>query len=350
MADDRFFTKSDPITLSALAGKTGAVLADGADGSMVIKDVAPLQTANKGHVSFLDNMAYLEDFINTKASACFIHEKVVNHTPGETIALVSKSPYKAYALAAQYFYPSKQPPAETHASAVIDAAADVPDSCSIAAGVVIEAGAELSEHCHIEAGALIGCGVKLGNHVRVGANASITHAIIGDHVRLYPGVRVGQDGFGFAIDPAGFVKVPQLGRVIIEDHVEIGANTTIDRGAGPDTVIGQGTWIDNLVQIGHNVKIGKGCVIVAQVGIAGSTAVEDYVMIGGQAGIAGHLTIGTGAKLAAQSGVMRDVPSGEEQMGTPALPIRQFMRHIAILNRLSSGKKTNNKKTNNKDG
>ena len=155
---------------------------------------------------------------------------------------------------------------------------------------------------------------------------------------VYTLARIGQDGFGFAIDPAGFVKVPQLGRVIIEDSVEIGANTTIDRGAGPDTVIGQGTWIDNLVQIGHNVKIGKGCVIVSQAGISGSTIIDDFVMIGGQAGIAGHLHVGSGAKVAAQSGIMRNIPAGEEQMGYPALPMKQFMRQIATLNRLSKKK------------
>jgi UDP-3-O-[3-hydroxymyristoyl] glucosamine N-acyltransferase len=132
------------------------------------------------------------------------------------------------------------------------------------------------------------------------------------------------------------VKVPQLGRVIIEDHVEIGANTTIDRGAGPDTVIGAGTWIDNLVQIGHNVKIGRGCVIVSQVGISGSTVIEDYAMLGGQAGVAGHLHIGQGARIAAQSGVMRSIPAGEEQMGSPAMPSKQFMRQVAALKRLIS--------------
>ena len=162
--------------------------------------------------------------------------------------------------------------------------------------------------------------------------------MIGDHVSIYRGAMIGQDGFGFAIDPAGFVKVPQLGRVIIEDHVEIGANTTIDRGAGPDTVIGQGTWIDNLVQIGHNVQIGRGCVIVAQVGISGSTRIDDFVMIGGQAGVAGHLHIASGARIGAQSGVMRNIPAGEQQMGSPSIPTKQFMRQTATLNKLTKKK------------
>ncbi|MFP4464344.1 MAG: UDP-3-O-(3-hydroxymyristoyl)glucosamine N-acyltransferase, partial [Alphaproteobacteria bacterium] len=200
--------------------------------------------------------------------------------------------------------------------------------------VYIGQGVEIGNQVWIEAGAVIQEGVKIGNRCRIGAGACVSHALIGDHVRLYPGVRVGQDGFGFAIDPAGHVKVPQLGRVIIEDHVEIGANTTIDRGAGPDTVIGQGTWIDNLVQIGHNVKIGRGCVIVAQVGISGSTIIEDFVAIGGQAGIAGHLRVGSGAKIAAQSGVMNNLEARKEYMGSPAFPKMQFFRHVAALNRL----------------
>jgi len=187
----------------------------------------------------------------------------------------------------------------------------------------------------VEAGAHIDENVTIGARCRIGSNASLSHAVLDDHVRLYPGVRVGQDGFGFAIDPSGYVKVPQLGRVLIGSHVEIGANTTIDRGAGPDTVIGQGTWIDNLVQIGHNVKIGKGCVIVAQVGISGSTVIDDYVVIGGQVGIAGHLHIGSGVRIAAQSGVMKNIPAGQEMMGSPAMPIKDHMRQIIALKRLA---------------
>ena len=158
---------------------------------------------------------------------------------------------------------------------------------------------------------------------------------MGEGSRLYPGACVGQDGFGFAIDPAGHVKVPQLGRVIIGDHVEIGANTCIDRGAGPDTIIGDGAWIDNCVQLGHNVKIGKGCVIVAQAGISGSTTLEDYVVVAAKAGIAGHLNIGMGTRIAAKSGIMSDVPAGSEIMGSPAVPIKQFMRQVVALRKLA---------------
>jgi len=175
----------------------------------------------------------------------------------------------------------------------------------------------------------------LGEDTEIGAGATLSHCLIGSRVRIYPGVRIGQDGFGFAIDPAGHVPVPQLGRVIIEDDVEIGANVTIDRGAGPDTVIGRGCMIDNLVQIGHNVEVGAGSVIVAQAGISGSTKLGKFVVLAGQAGLAGHLTIGDGARVGAQSGVMRDVPPGEDVVGSPAMPSRQYWRWYAKLMKLS---------------
>ena len=192
----------------------------------------------------------------------------------------------------------------------------------------------IGDHAWIESHVSIGHGVQFGNNCRVGANSTVSHSIIGNHVRLYPGVRIGQDGFGFAIDPVGFVKVPQLGRVVMGDHIEIGANCCIDRGAQGDTTIGSGTWIDNLVQIGHNVKIGRGCVIVSQCGISGSTELGDFVVMGGQVGIAGHLKIGSMARIAAQSGVIKDIPPKEEWMGYPAIPLRTFMRQTVKLNQL----------------
>jgi UDP-3-O-[3-hydroxymyristoyl] glucosamine N-acyltransferase len=241
-------------------------------------------------------------------------------------------------VAAQAFYPDPPPVPGLAAGAVIDPSARLGEGCRVEPNAVIGAGAELGRACHIGANAVIGPGCVLGDGVRVGANASLSHCLIGARVRIYPGVRIGQDGFGFAPDPKGHVKVPQLGRVIIGDDVEIGANSTIDRGAGPDTVIGAGTMIDNLVQIGHNVQVGRGCVLVAQVGISGSTRLGDFVMIGGQGGLTGHLTIGSGARVAAQSGVMRDLAPGETVMGSPAVPIREHHRQVLLLRRLAAKK------------
>ncbi len=335
MADSDFFKKSRPaFRLSELCDVTGAQLASGSDPSVSVTDVGPLDTATADILSFLDNPKYKDQFLKTRAGACFVHPDMAPFAPPHVQLLLHPAPYRAYALAAQAFYPEPRPVPFVSERAVVDPSVTLPAGCRIEAGVVIGEGAQIGEGTWIEANTVIGDRVRIGAQCRIGANVTLSHCHIGDGVRLYTGVRVGQDGFGFAIDPKGHVKVPQLGRVIIESHVEIGANTTIDRGAGPDTVIGQGTWIDNLVQIGHNAKIGRGCVIVAQAGVSGSTVLEDFVALGGQVGIAGHLRIGMGARIAAQSGVMRDVPSREEYMGYPAIPMKQYMKQVALLKRL----------------
>lgn len=341
MADRRFFTVAGPFRLGQLAEATGAVLSDPAQSGLTIVDVAPIDTAEKTHVSFLDNKKYVEAFKVTKAGACFVRPELAPQAPAGTVCLMHKNPYKAYAIAAQMFYPAVKPVPGRAPSAVIDASAEIGEGCEIGAGAVIGAHAKIGAHCRIQAHAVIGQNVTIGDDCDVGAHVMISHALIGAKVVIHPGVCIGRKGFGFAIDPAGFVTVPQLGRVIIEDDVEIGANTTIDRGAGPDTVIGQGTRIDNLVQIGHNAKIGKYCIIVSQAGVSGSTQVGDFVMIGGQAGLAGHLTVGNGAKVAAKSGVMRDVAPGEDVMGYPAVPMRQSLKQSALLARMVTHKKGN---------
>jgi len=338
MADKRFFTVAGPFTLGQLAEMTGSELSDPAAAGKSVSDVAALQEANGSQVTFLDNRKYLDYFRHTHAAACFVKPDFASQAPQGTVALINKNPYKAYALAAQAFYPAEKFREYTAASAVVDPSADIGADCLIEHGVIIGRNVKIGARCRIEAHAVIRDGVEIGDDTHIGPNTFITHAIIGKRVRLYPGVCVGRAGFGFAIDPAGYISVPQLGRVLIEDDVEIGANSTIDRGAGPDTVIGRGSRIDNLVQIGHNVKIGRQCVIVAQTGISGSTQLGDFVMTGGQSGFAGHLKIGAGARIAAQSGIMRDVPAGEEVMGSPAVPLRQFMRQTALVGRMGTKK------------
>ena len=334
MADTRFFKRAGPFTLGQLAGMTGCSLSNAALGQRVIVDVAPLSDAGIDQVSFLDNRKYLADFEGTKAGACFVRPELAGKAPLDMACLLSENPYLAYATAAQLFYPDEIATHFRHPSAVIDASASLGQDCFISAGVVIGRNVKIGNRCRLMPNAVIADGVEIGDACEIGANAFLSHCILGARIRIYPGVCIGQPGFGFAMGKTGFVSVPQLGRVLIEDDVEVGANTTIDRGAGPDTVIGRGTRIDNLVQIGHNVKVGKNCVLVAQSGISGSSKFGDFVMMGGQAGVAGHLTIGTGARVAAQTGVMRDIPAGEEHMGTPSVPSKQYMRQVATLAKL----------------
>jgi UDP-3-O-[3-hydroxymyristoyl] glucosamine N-acyltransferase len=338
MADPRFFARAGPLTLAFLAERTGAMLRGATAGSVLLRDVAPLETAGPDEVSFLDNRRYADAFARSRAGAAFVHPDLVDRAPAGMALLVTPLPYRAYALAAQAFYPPPPVRPGIAPSAVMDPTARLGSDCEIGHHVVIGAGAEVGAGSLIGANTVIGEGVVIGISARIGANVSLSHCLIGARATLHPGVRIGQDGFGFAVGTAEPVKVPQLGRVIIGDDVEIGANTTIDRGAGPDTVIGNGTMIDNLVQIGHNVVIGRCCVLVAQVGISGSTKLDDFVMIGGQGGLAGHLSIGKGARIGAKSGIMRDVGAGETVLGYPAVPIREFWRQTALLKRLADKK------------
>ncbi len=298
-------------------------------------DVAPLQSASADDLSFLDNAAYVEAFAASRAGACIVSAAHAARAPAGMALLVSERPYRAYARAAQTFYPRQPPEPKIAPSAAIDPSAQLGLGCRVEPGAVIGADVVIGARTLIGANVVIGPGVSIGDDNTIGACASLSHCIVGARVLIYPGVRIGQDGFGFAPDPSGHIKVPQLGRVMIHDDVEIGANTTIDRGSGPDTVIGAGSFIDNLVQIGHNVVLGRGCVIVAQVGLSGSTKLGDFVVMGGQVGVAGHLNIGTGAKLAAKAGVTRDVPPGQAYGGFPAVPVREWHRQTATLSKLS---------------
>lgn len=329
--DPRFFARTGPHTLAAVAE---AAHADAPPRRVRYVGVAPLQTAGPDEVSFLDNKRYLPALAETEAGAVIIHPDLAGKVPEGCVAIVTDQPYEGWAHVAALFHP--QPPAVPgrHPSAVIDPTASVDPSAEVGPLAVVGAHAEIGARCRIGPLAAIGDGVVLGPDCRIGAQASVSHALLGARVCLYPGARIGQEGFGFAITASGPLSVPQLGRVILEDDVEVGANSTIDRGSAQDTVIGAGSRLDNLVQIGHNVRLGRCCVVVAQAGISGSTELEDFVVVAAQAGLTGHLRIGRQARIGAQAGVMADVPPGQDVVGSPSQPVRAFFREVATLRRI----------------
>jgi UDP-3-O-[3-hydroxymyristoyl] glucosamine N-acyltransferase len=328
----RFFRRSGPYPLAVVASAARGV-ADKVE--LLLEGVAPLQTAGPSEVSFLDNRRYASALDQTLAGAVIVHPDMVSRVPRTAVSIVTSEPYVAWARVAALFHPVPPPSPGVHPSAIIADGAHVDPSTEVGPLSVVEAGAEIGPACRIGPGAVIGSGVIVGRDCRIGAHVTLSHAVLGARVYVYPGARIGQEGFGFASTRDGFLSVPQLGRVIVQDDVEVGANTTIDRGSSQDTVIGAGSRLDNLVQIGHNVVLGRCCVIVAQVGISGSSVLEDFVRVGGQAGITGHLRIGRGAEIGAQAGVMSDLVPGAKVVGSPAWPIKDFFRQIAVLSKLA---------------
>lgn len=340
MSDSRFFSNAGAISLEEIAGLTGAAIA-GADKSAYSRkfsDVAPLEVASGNEVSFLDNTKYISAFESSKAGACFVRSKFVERAPEGMLLLVTEEPYYAYALAAQKFYPQENFIASVSPQAHIAKTAVLGKNVRIDSGAVIAENVRIGDNCYIGANTVIDRSVEIGDGTRIGALCSISHAIIGKRVLIHRGVHIGQDGFGFAAGKKGVTKVPQLGRVVIGDDVEIGSGTCIDRGAGHDTTIGMASKIDNLVQIGHNVQIGRFTMIAAQTGIAGSTKIGDGVLVGGQVGFAGHTVIGSGAKIAAQAGIMTDIPPGSTFGGSPAVAILDWHRQNATLAKISRKK------------
>lgn len=333
MADKRFYDRSGPFTVAALAKAIKATFANEASEKAALErtiiDVQTLQDAQSDEVSFFHNRKYLNDLQKTNAGCVISSAEFASLIPAHCIALIHSFPYRAYAQIACQFYPT------VNQNSISNGA--IATSAHIADDVIIEPGVVIKPHAVIGSGSVIGAntviekGVIIGNHCHIGPNVTLSHCVIGNRACILSGTRIGQPGFGFYMDANGHINVPQLGRVLIENHVEIGANVTIDRGTLEDTIIGSGTRIDNLVQIGHGVRIGRNCVIVAQVGIAGSTHLGDFVVLAGQVGLAGHLKVGDGARIAAQSGVMRDVKPGEVLAGYPAMPAKQWHRQTVTL-------------------
>ncbi len=341
MAKISFFPLAAAPTLREVAQWTGAAIGEGADPERIIHDVAALDEAGPDDLSFFDNPRYLDEFKATRAGAVLVAPRYAEQAPGAAARLITAQPYRAMAQVMTRLYPQAARPRSVFGETGVSPAAFVHSAARLEPGVVVDPGAVIGPGAEIGAGTVIGPNAVIGPQVRIGrdsvigALATVSCALIGDRVIIHPGAHIGQDGFGFAMGPRGHLKVPQIGRVIIQDDVEIGAGSTIDRGANRDTIIGEGAKIDNLVQIGHNVVIGRHCILVSQSGVSGSTVIGDFAALGGQAGLTGHLKIGAGAQIAAQAGVMTDVPAGERWSGAPARPLRAFFREVAALRKLA---------------
>ena len=336
LGDPRFFRRDGPFGLDRLVQTAGGhVLRGEVAAGRLFSGVATLQAATADEVAVLHNPRYADAAGRTRAGVVIVAAGLAGRVSPGSAALVVPDPHVGWALVAGLFHPPARPVAGVHPSAVVDPAAQVDPSAEVGALAVIGAGAIVGPDCQIGPSAVIGTAVVMGPGCRVGAGASVSHAILGARVYVYPGARVGQEGFGFAITKTGFHSVPQLGRVILEDDVEIGSNSCVDRGASADTVIGAGSRIDNLIQIGHGVRLGKGCVMAAQGGISGSAVLGDFVQVGAQVGMAGHINVGSGARIGAQAGVMSDLAAGVSVVGSPALPIREFFRNVAVLRKLA---------------
>jgi UDP-3-O-[3-hydroxymyristoyl] glucosamine N-acyltransferase len=310
----------------------------------------PLDIAGPGDVTFYEDADYAEQLAVCDAAACFVSEKLADAVPAHIVRLIVPRPYAAFVRTARALFADDLRPLSIVGTRGVDPEASVHEDARLEDGVIVDPGAVIGPDAEIGAGTVICANVVIGPNVRIGRDcsigpgASITHALLGDRVIVHAGARIGQDGFGY-IPGKGHIKVPQLGRVIIQDDVEIGAGTTVDRGGGRDTMIGEGTKIDNLVQVAHNVSIGRHCIIAGHVGVSGSVTLGDGVMLGGKVGIADHRKIGDRAQLIALSGVMHDVPAGERWGGAPAKPLRDFFREQVALQRLAGkgGKDKDNK-------
>ncbi len=343
MSEPVFLRYARGLTLEEIARLTGAEPPAASARARRIVNVAALDRASPADITFFDRKSLAEVAGSTHAGACLTSAALAKELPKRVVALVVREPYRAFVQTARALFPHALRPSSLYeardaAGAHIHPTARLEDGVAVEPGAVVGPRAEIGSGTLIAANAVIAAEVRVGRDCSIGAGASVSNALIGDRVIIHPGCKIGQDGFGFVMSGQGHLKIPQVGRVIIQDDVEIGAGSTIDRGAIRDTVIGEGTKIDNLVQIGHNVSIGRHCVLVAQTGISGSSTLEDFVVLGARVGLNNNVAIGEGAQIAATSIVHGDVPPGARWGGTPAKPVKQWFREMMILERLARGK------------
>lgn len=331
MIDENFFSCKGPHALATIVQCVEGELVHG-DPDAVIKGIGTLEKADSNCIASFHNAAYRKQLSETKAGVVLLSLECQNLPPKGTARILVKDPHQAWFKVLKLFYAEQKKASGVHAGANVHPTATLGEGSTISIGAVLEEGVVLGKGCFIGPYTVVGRKVRMGDQCRIEAHVTISHTYLGKNVYIKPGARIGQGGFGFLLDrenPALRESKPQLGCVHIGDNVEIGANTTVDRGSTANTVIGDHVRIDNLVQIAHNVRIGAGSVVVAQAGIAGSTVLEENVVLGGQAGISGHLLLKKGTSVAAQSGVMRNTVAGATLMGSPATDHRVFFKQYA---------------------
>jgi UDP-3-O-[3-hydroxymyristoyl] glucosamine N-acyltransferase len=340
MTEPKFFKARQGLTIEEIVALTGATLKAGARADALIRNVAPLDRAGPSDISFLDKGLFADAAAKTRAGACLVSARLLARVPEHLVTLQVRDPFRAYVTVSRALFPDALRPSSLFEAQGVSPGVSIHPTARLEEGVTVDPGAVIGPRAEIGAGSVIGPNAVIGPEVRIGRNCnigpqcSLTHALLGDRVIVHAGCQIGQDGFGYSMAPTGHVKIPQVGRVIIQDDVEIGAGTTIDRGAIRDTVIGEGTKIDNLCQIGHNCTIGRHCVIVAHAAIGGTVTLHDYVALGGRVTIAPQTVIGEGAQLAAMSGLHGTIPAGARWAGVPAQPAKQWMRQLFMLERL----------------
>lgn len=333
--DPRFYAPLGALTLEQIAELTGATL-DG-DGSVRATGIASASTAREGDLVFLDGAGKTTPSLSPNACLFITNEANLKYLPEGVPRLISRLPRFAHSTAALAMFRPRH--SDWVGEERIASSAKLHTDVRIAPGAVIGPDATIGEGSWIGPNAVIGPGVQIGRNCHIGAGASVICALIGDHVTVLAGARIGEAGFGLFAAPDGQRDAPHFGRVILQDHVTVGANTCVDRGVFEDTILGERTKTDNLCQIAHNVVLGRSVVMAAFGGISGSVRVGDNAMLGGRVGIADHVTVGDGVSLAASSGLFRDVDDGETWGGTPAKPLRQWMREVAWLQKQANPKK-----------